>query len=313
MFRAASSSGGGNESPRGTERTARRARVTSPTKSSSGLASYATSNSRSTVALRVTPPGRHDCTASVAAAMTASCLICRPIAAAKDLEASSFPRAVAVFVHQHPRPEERRKRVAGVEAFGTAVERQRCWRYDDLERVCGRGAKKRALPSDRSARARCVYRAAVAGPRAESAGRRSGANRVPVAMDDTQVAAIAFEEDAVAAWRVREDGRLADGLADIVRKKQRVRPAGKLPLHAGQGRLLHRDGPPRRAAGACVLAPIGRMQAKAVGRSRRWGVFHFENGDYRKEPPDPCAGRKTGAIYEIGTAPVLLIARDLHV
>ena len=113
-----------------------------------------------------------------------------------------------------------------------------------------------------------------------------------IAMDGAQVAAIAFEEDAVAAWRVREDCRLAAGLADIVRKKQRVGPAGKLPLHAGQGGLLHRDGPPRRAAGACVLAPIRRVQAKAVGRSRRWGVFHFENGDYRKESQDPCANEK---------------------
>ncbi len=113
-----------------------------------------------------------------------------------------------------------------------------------------------------------------------------------IAMDGAQVAAIAFEEDAVAAWRAREDCRLADGLADIVRKKQRVRPAGKLPLHAGQGGLLHRDGPPRRTAGACVLAPIRRVQAKAVGRSRRWGVFHFENGDYRKESQDPCADEK---------------------
>ncbi len=178
MWSAASSSGGGNESPRGTERTARRARVTSPTKSSSGLASYATSNSRSTVALRLTPPGRHDCTASVAAAMTAT----------PDLPSDRRGQGSrGIFVPTH----RSRLRPSASPAGGgaEACRGRRGLRRDRRAPATlaprrsrmrlRRASEEVSLPSDRSARGRCVYRAAVAEPRAENAGRRSGANRVP--------------------------------------------------------------------------------------------------------------------------------------
>ena len=95
------------------------------------------------------------------------------------------------------------------------------------------------------------------------------------------------------AYRCEQGFAICVDLAGVPKESIQLEiESRKVRLHARQSGLLHGDGPPRRAAGACVLTPIRRMQAKAVGRSRRWGVFHFENGDYRKECQDPCSDEK---------------------
>ena len=57
-------------------------------------------------------------------------------------------------------------------------------------------------------------------------------------------------------------------------------------LHLRQRWFFDWDRPAGSAASAGVLTQVPCMKAEAEGLARERAVFHFENGDYRKETPN---------------------------
>ncbi len=163
---------------------------------------------------------------------------------------------------------------------------------DDLERVGGRGAKKsrcrRAEVRERDAR--------IARPLQDHARKVLAGDRERIgsqlAMDGAEVAAIAFEEDAVAAWRAREDCRLR-------RRAGRHRPKETAGAPGRQNASARGSGPAppsgwpsppcsrRRRAGT-----DSRVQAKAEGRSVDGVCSILRMQITERSPGPPATGEK---------------------
>jgi len=179
----------------------------------------------------------------------------------------SLPRGVALEVHHHARPKQRRPRLARIEAVERADIGQRRRRVDDVRgrpRVSAFEEQARRRWTEvrqRDQRATSVVEH-HAGKHAAGQRQRGVARRV---MNRAQVT-VAFKESARTVGLTR-------GMA-LRRERTAHKPKR---VNTFPFRMIKRNRPSRAAACAGMAAAVRRMKAQTLGHS----VFNHRNADYR--------------------------------
>ena len=173
-------------------------------------------------------PGRQDCTARVAASEErAPARRSGRLAPSRSI-ALSFPGIVALVIGQHARPQERRQRVACVEAFRLAVERRACPAPRTISNAARSGAMEQARGGGAEVREGDERSARVVEDDAREVPACRGQRRgTELAMNGAEVATIRLEEHARAARLDAEHRGGALGQRSARREQAFARPPPK--------------------------------------------------------------------------------------